>query len=229
MKAALPMTLAILAVTSACSSLDRSRNLANSAVPAKTTALQVCSNCHGIDGNAISPNFPSLAGQSKAYLVAQLKEFRQHSRADKAAIQYMWGLTRNLTDAQIDGLAAYYSALEPRSPGAGNSRQISMGEEIFQNGVPSQNLKACTTCHGDLGQGTAIAPRVASQHAAYVVKQLVGFQNTNDRPDGLMMKEMCQGLTPQNMADVAQYVQGISAGKFVEKIPNETPYARNGD
>lgn len=227
MTASLPLTFAILATTSACSSLERSRNLENSAVPARTSAEQVCSNCHGLDGNAISPNFPSLAGQSKAYLVAQLIEFRQHSRADKAAIQYMWGLTRNLTDKQIEGLAAYYSVQEPRSPGVGSPGHASMGKEVFQNGVPSQNTPACSTYHGDLGQGTPIAPRLASQHAAYVVKQLAGVQTTDDRPDGFVMKAMCQGLTAENMVDVAQYVQGISTGKFVENTTNEIPYARN--
>ena len=229
MKASLPLTIAILATLSACSSLDRSRNLANSAVPPITTAQQVCSNCHGIDGNAISPNFPNLAGQTRSYLVAQMKGFRDHSRADKAAKQYMWGLMRNLTDTQIEGLAAYYSAQVPRSPAEGNPRQASLGQEIFRNGVPSQNTPACRECHGDLGQGTAKAPRLASQHAAYVVKQLQVFHDTNDRPAAVLMRDVCKGLTPQNMADVAQYVQGISAGKFVEETTEPKSYARNAD
>jgi len=229
MKASLPLTFAILATISACSSLERSRNLENSAVPVATTAAQVCSNCHGTDGNSGSPNFPSLAGQPKAYLVAQLKAFRQHSRADTAAIQYMWGLTRNLADAQIEGLAAYYSAQEPRSPGVGNLRQASAGEEVFQKGIASQNTPPCSTCHGELGQGTPVGPRLASQHAAYIVKQLAAYQTTDDRPDGVVMKAMCAGLTAENMADVALYVQGISTGRFVEEATNESPYAKNAN
>ena len=46
-----------------CANLDRSRDLANPQVSATTLAQQVCSNCHGLPGNAVSPNFPNLAGQ----------------------------------------------------------------------------------------------------------------------------------------------------------------------
>lgn len=69
----------------------------------------VCSSCHGIDGNSVSPTFPHLAGQQRDYLVAQLKAFRDHSRADAAARTYMWGMAADLTDADIDTLADYYS------------------------------------------------------------------------------------------------------------------------
>jgi len=220
MNVSLPLTLAILATMSACSSLERSRNLGNSAVPVTTTALQVCSICHGIDGNAVSPNFPNLAGQPKAYLVEELKEFRSKSRADKAAVQYMWGLARNLTDAQIDGLAAYYSAQEPRSPGSGDPGQASKGKEIYFSGVPEHQVLACATCHGDTAQGADNIPRLASQHASYVVKQLTVYQGASDRPGGVVMAEMCKGMTKQEMADVAQYVQGIGTGRGVATAGN---------
>ena len=213
--------IAMLTLMSACSNLDRSRNLANGDVPVTTTAQQVCGICHGKDGNATSPNFPSLAGQPKDYLAAQLNGFRSRSRADKAAIQYMWGLARNLTDAQIDGLATYYSVQTSHSPGAGNSRQVPAGKQIFESGIAAQNLPACSTCHGSFGEGSAIAPRLASQHAAYIVKQLQGFQNTSDRPNGILMKEACKGLTEQNMSDVAQYVQGMTTEMFAAEATNK--------
>ena len=64
--------LAVLALVSGCSNLERSRDLANPAVAPAVTAVQVCSICHGIDGNSVSPNFPRLAAQPAGYLVAQL-------------------------------------------------------------------------------------------------------------------------------------------------------------
>jgi cytochrome c553 len=221
MNASLPLIVAILVTTSACSNLERSRNLENDAVPVSSTALQVCGNCHGIDGNSVSPNFPNLAGQPKAYLVEELEEFRNKSRADKAAVQYMWGLTRNLTDAQIDGLAAYYSSQQPRSLGGGDSTRIAMGKEIFLRGNPAHNLLACATCHGETGQGTEFIPRLASQHAPYVVKQLTVYQGSSERPTGVVMTQMCKGMSEQEMADVAQYVQGMAAQRLVENATNE--------
>ncbi|WP_155419476.1 c-type cytochrome, partial [Chromobacterium subtsugae] len=44
-----------------------------------------CANCHGTDGNSISPLFPRIAGQQAAYLQQQLKLFREKSRSDQAA------------------------------------------------------------------------------------------------------------------------------------------------
>ena len=53
------------------------------------SAQQVCSNCHGVTGVAVSPNFPNLAGQPEAYLVAQLNGFKGQGRRDPAID--MWG------------------------------------------------------------------------------------------------------------------------------------------
>ena len=54
-------------------------------------------------------------------------------------------------------------------------------------------------------------PRIAHQHADYIVKQLAVFQRTEQRPDGAMMKVVAHGLTKEDMEDVAQYLQGMTA------------------
>lgn len=54
---------AAVALAAGCSTIERSRDIGNPAVSGATLAAQVCSNCHGVDGNATSPNFPRLAGQ----------------------------------------------------------------------------------------------------------------------------------------------------------------------
>lgn len=66
-----------------------------------------CAACHGADG--ISPNdlWPNLAGQKFGYLVKQLKAFREKSRSDPM----MSPMAANLTDEDINDLAAYYSGL----------------------------------------------------------------------------------------------------------------------
>src|ERR1035437_6892153 len=98
-RTSLTLALALAVIGAGCPSIERSRSLANPGTPAKTLAAQVCSNCHGIDGNSISPNFPKLAGQQEEYLVAQLREFRSHQeRVDPPGFEYMWGISRSLTD-----------------------------------------------------------------------------------------------------------------------------------
>ena len=70
-------------------------------------------------------------------------------------------------------------------------------------------MPACSTCHGPKGEGKATFPRLAGQHADYLVKQLVVFQRTDERPEGSIMKTVAHELTGQNIHDVAGYLQAL--------------------
>ena len=200
---------ALCVVLLACAPVERSRRLDNAATPAVATAQQVCSNCHGIDGNSVSPNFPRLAAQPEPYLVTQLSSFRNHHRADPAGFEYMWGLSRHLTDEQIRGLAAYFSAQAPSANRPGDAALAAKGRDIFEHGIAEKQVPPCGSCHGERGQGNATFPRLASQHADYVVKQLMVFQRTDERPEGAVMKTVAHLLTRDDMVAVANYVQSM--------------------
>ena len=205
------LALAAIALTAACSTPDRSRDLANPAVTGKTLALQVCINCHGVDGNSVSPNFPKLAGQQEAYFTAQLKGFKGHNRSDPPGPEYMWGLSRSITDEQVDGLAKYYAEQKPTAGVVGDATLTAEGKQIFTSGVADKNIPACAACHGAEAQGMATFPRLAGQHADYIVKQLQVFQRTDERPEGSIMKGVAHDLTPRNMEAVATYLQALSS------------------
>ena len=207
-KTLLTLAMGVAAIGSGCANLERSRDLANPNVPPAVTAVQVCSNCHGIDGNSVSPNFPRLAGQQTAYLVAQLKHFRSQERSDPPGFVYMWGLSHHLTDDQIKGLADYFARQVPKPNAAVDARQMAAGKEIYEKGVPEQNVIACAACHGPKAQGIEAFPRLAYQHADYIVKQLDIFQNTQGRP-GTPMELITHPLTGENKAAVAAYLQAF--------------------
>ena len=208
--ATITVVLAAAAIGAGCTTtLSRSRDLGNPNVPAKTLAEQVCSNCHGVDGNSINPTFPKLAAQQDEYITGQLKMFRSHHRDDPPGFEYMWGISRSLTDAQIKGLAAYFSAQKSVSPGPGNPKLAAVGKRIFHEGLPAQGVPPCATCHGDHGQGNGQFPRIANQHSDYVIKQLTVFQRTNERPDGVAMKAITHSLNHANMEAVAAYLQDM--------------------
>jgi cytochrome c553 len=203
---------ALVAGVAGCANPERSRDLGNPAVSAQVLAQQVCSNCHGLNGSAVSPNFPNLAAQTAPYVVAQLNGFRGHSRQDPAGFEYMWGISHRLTDAQVAGLAAYYAAQTPSvQPLEGEPKRIAAGQGVFQNGIASAAVPACASCHGAQGQGNATFPRLAGQHADYVVKQLGVFQRTDQRPEGAVMKVVAHGLTREDMRNVAAYVQSLQS------------------
>ena len=205
------LLLAASAISSGCANTTRSRDLANPNVAATTLAQQVCSNCHGVTGIATSPNFPNLAGQTEAYVIAQLNGFKSHDRQDPAGFEYMWGLSRSLIDDQIQGLAAYFAAQQAaRQPLEGTAAQVEAGKEIFVNGVSAKNVPACATCHGAEGRGNATFPRLAGQHADYLAKQLLVFQRTDERPAGSIMKTVAHELNRDDIENVAAYLQAMS-------------------
>lgn len=208
--ATLALVAAAISLSVGCANPGRSRDLANPAVSATTMAQQVCSNCHGMTGNSVSPNFPNLAGQTEPYVVAQLNGFKSHGRRDPAGFEYMWGLSRSLTDEQIKGLAAYYASQSPVSqPIEGDRGRFEAGKSIFDTGVADKAVPACSSCHGPEGKGNATFPRIAGQHADYLIKQLIVFQRTDERPEGSVMKVVAHELTQQNIRDVASYLQAI--------------------
>ena len=195
----LALAVGSLALAAGCSNLERSRDLANPRVSPAVTAVQVCSICHGLDGNSESPNFPRLAGQQPAYLIAQLENFRSHHRADPPGFEYMWGISGKLSDDQIKGLAEYFSKQIPLSNAAVAAQQMTAGKAI---------AGGCSGCHGEKGQGMATFPRLANQHQDYLVKQLHVFQETEGRP-GTPMKEVTHSLTNEEMQAVAGFLQAF--------------------
>ena len=202
--------LALLALSAGCASPERSRNLADPGVPPVALAQQVCSLCHGVTGNAVSPNFPNLAAQPEAYVAAQLAGFKGHGRRDPAGFEYMWGISRALSDEQVAGLAAYYAAQKPTpQPLEGDPGRARAGKVLFEGGAPDRAIPPCGTCHGDHGQGQATFPRLAGQHADYVEKQLRVFQRTDERPEGSVMKTIAHGLSDADVVNAAAYVQSL--------------------
>ncbi len=72
-------------------------------------AAGLCVSCHGQDGVAIAPMYPSLAGQHEDYLVRALDEYKHGGRKNPI----MKGFTANLSDADIEAIATYFSRMTP--------------------------------------------------------------------------------------------------------------------
>ncbi|HET9699913.1 MAG TPA: c-type cytochrome [Burkholderiales bacterium] len=170
-------------------------------------AIHVCNACHGENGNSSNAKFPKLAGQQRLYTAEQMKKYRSQARADTSPEGYMWGISALLEDETIAGIADYYSTQKPVPGKAARPTLMAQGKKIFEEGIPVQKVKPCTECHGKNGEGDAQFPRIASQHADYLVKQLKLF-NTKVRPHGKVMKDhIASRLNAQEMEAVAAYLQ----------------------
>lgn len=193
----------------ACANMT-SRNVADPTLSGRDIAINTCSACHTVTGESTSPQFPKLAGQQKEYLADQIADFKGHERSDSRGTQYMWGFT-HLTNKQVDELADYFSQQAPMHGNVGDPSLLARGETIFRKGIPESNVIQCVACHGQNGEGNGAFPRIAGQHAEYVLEQIKVFQLTNQRPRGAAMKQATHEMSGADAMAVAQYVQSIGA------------------
>ncbi len=166
-----------------------------------------CAACHGMDGNSANPQFPKLAGQHASYIVKQLQDFQHKRRVDPT----MSPQAANLSEQDMADLAAYYEA-QPVKPGMGDEKKVRLGEMVYRGGNAAMGVPACIGCHGPTGMGNPAAkfPRLAGQHAKYVVKQMYDFRKgvrANDA--GKMMRNVAIRMTDAEIEAVAEYIAGL--------------------
>ena len=68
---------------------------------------KACNTCHGSDGMAVMPLVPHLAGQNALYMAHQLRAYRDGKRQHEV----MSVVVKDLSDNDIDNLAAFYESL----------------------------------------------------------------------------------------------------------------------
>jgi cytochrome c553 len=169
--------------------------------------IETCAACHGVTGRSISPTFPILAAQTAPYIELQLHAFKDQTRADPDAQAYMWGMASQLDDASISGLAAYFSKQSPMQGRSGNAALIALGKQLFTEGVPTRQIPPCASCHGANAEGNGPFPRLAGQHAPYLLKQLLVIQSALRTAP--VMHGVIKDLNKDQMQDVVAYLESI--------------------
>jgi cytochrome c553 len=190
----------LLAATG-CTNLDRSRNWGNENVPGKVLVQQVCSTCHGIDGQSVNTLFPKLAGQQKDYILAQLEAIQSRDRYSDHTRQFMWGPGRYLTAKQRGEIADYFSSLPAMKAGRARPPASDRGQIIYTQGIPEAGTDSCASCHGDKGQGDANVPRLAGQHQYYLKSRA---RNA--------MALILANVSDADIAEVSAYLESIGEG-----------------
>jgi cytochrome c553 len=171
------------------------------------STIDTCSACHGIKGRSVSPTFPNLAAQTAPYMELQLHAFKDQTRADPDAQAYMWGMASQLSDATISGLAAYFSKQTGADGRSGNADLVAQGKRIFDEGVPARQIPPCASCHGARAGGNGPFPRLAGQHAPYLLKQLLVIQSVLRTAP--VMHGIIKDLTRDQMQSVVAYLESI--------------------
>lgn len=178
-----------------------------------------CMTCHGAQGEGqAAAGFPRLAGQPRAYIEKQLKDFASGKRENPQ----MAPIAKQLKPDQIANLADYYSGLPDWKPAAGaaapasDAKAYALGRSLATRGKWSEGVPACFSCHAEGGTGVPPHfPAIAGQPRAYTEAQLKGWQTSHrhNDPQGLM-KTVAEQLSAEEIAAVSLYLEHpVVAGK----------------
>ena len=186
-----------------------------------------CSGCHKIDGNAELPYVPRLAGLDTAYAEKKMAEYTEgaapatdelyglimNALDEKPRVNltsneqvYMVGPAHAVTLEQAKQALQWYAKQCP-TPGRHRDNALTQqGKQIFEKGVPDQQILACASCHGQNAQGQGTAPLLAGQNAEYVQGQMDKFRK-GDRKHAPEMTMVAKEITAEQAHAVAAYLQ----------------------
>ena len=168
-----------------------------------------CSACHGADGNSTNPEWPKLAGQSEAYLVKQLNDYRSGKRENAV----MNGMAKAIpSDEAVEHLAAYFASQAAEPGVADPEAKVEEGRLLYKGGKISTGVTACAACHGPTGNGNdgAKFPKISGQHSKYLMTQLRDFrEGTRANDSNKMMQDIANRMSDKDMRAVVEYIAGL--------------------
>jgi cytochrome c553 len=169
----------------------------------------MCGSCHGLDGAGNRVKFPRLAGQSRAYMLKQLRDFRDGRRANDGG--QMLEAATELSEPDMERVADWFAkqtapwpepTVEPPTDLARARALVTEGTD----GIP-----ACLSCHSNAAPATAgskgVAPRIAGQRDFYIAKQLADFRaGERDNDANEMMRVIARRLDDTDIAALAAFL-----------------------
>lgn len=146
---------------------------------------------------------PSLAGQPAQFISMQLFLFRQGDRKDPQ----MSPIAANLSNADMNELAAYFTKQRPAAPSHKTAPEnAAAGPKLAQQ-------FNCVQCHGPALLGQQHIPRLAGQQHQYLLTQLRGFKtHTRADLDG-NMTSAAELLSEKDIEILADYLSGLTPSR----------------
>ncbi|WP_018233098.1 c-type cytochrome [Thioalkalivibrio thiocyanodenitrificans] len=156
-----------------------------------------CNACHGPDGNARRPNYPSLAGQNPVYLLDQIEQFASHTREKRI----MNDLAETFSTEEKVVLALYYANMELEPIADLDTELARAGAGVYE--------ARCAQCHGDQGLGEQGYARIAGQSPSYVANVLKAYRSGESPRRPSAMFGVARGLSETDVDAVAHYVAAL--------------------
>jgi cytochrome c553 len=168
-----------------------------------------CGGCHGLDGAGNRIKFPRLAGQSRAYVVKQLNDFRDDRRSNDGG--QMQVMASELTEADIGRVADWFAKQTPAWPELTIEppSDLTRARQLATKGA--DGIPACVSCHSAaapaLAGSATVAPRLAGQRDFYIAKQLADFRAGNrDNDPKHVMRNIAKRLSDADITALAVFL-----------------------
>ncbi len=207
------LLLAVMGAWPAAAALAQSQPGTPDLAKAQTIVNQVCSACHGTDGNSPTPVNPNLAGQPAEYITLQLAHFKAGIRVNPV----MQGMAAALTPEDMKALGLYFSQQRPKGLAAKDAPLVKAGQKLYRGGDASTAVPACAACHSPDGAGIPKRyPRLAGQYSDYTLAQLNAFKSGERGADaegkdvnGRVMAAIATKMNEAQMKAAAEYTSGL--------------------
>jgi len=180
-----------------------------------------CLSCHGnhaggdIDfGPDVYFGTPALRGMRESYLKESLLAYKAGTRMHKE----MSTISSMLDEETINFMARTLLAYEvPPMRSASELTTLAeidplfrKGQTIARQGIPRKGAPACMACHGPLGEGSAVGPRLAGQNVMYIKNQFEAFASgARQTVQSAVMQPVVTGLTDDDIEAVAHYYESV--------------------
>jgi cytochrome c553 len=170
--------------------------LAFVAMPARAAdeieaSLEVCSSCHGQNGQPINATIPIIWGQQPSYLMKQLHDYKSKDRNSPV----MAAFVETIKQPDLRKVANYFAAKPwPARPAA--------------NASAPDGMAVCRICHQENFQGGPPAPRLAGQSYEYLLAAMNSFAN-DERENSVDMATLMKALTASQREAMAKYLSAL--------------------
>jgi cytochrome c553 len=158
---------------------------------------EACLQCHGPDGNSVTPGIPSIAGQPKLFIENQLVLMREELRP----APQMQPIVKGMKDAEISRLAEHFSKLPPRSMASGAADAA-----LMKRGATLANKLRCGICHLSDFSGQNQIPRIASQREEYLDSEMRAYRDSKRKGGDTIMAAALYGVPDADIKALAHFL-----------------------
>jgi cytochrome c553 len=163
----------------------------------RRAAETACKGCHGLNGVSEAKDVPHLAGQRAAYLLQELRIYKQGGRGANP----MANAVKLLSDDTLMKTAAYYASLDPPQPASSAAKSPARPDPVAAGKAAAA---ACAGCHGEDGVSKiAGTPSLVGLDPKYLVAAIAAYKSGQRKND--LMKSLVAGLSDADAKNVALY------------------------